>query len=146
MIGSTKTHVNARCEQGHGVPALGSEGSSALLSRRGTICLSPDSILSPYLGADSICIAIFKYCDSTRITIRKLRFLYWTFLTPDHGKKSNHTSRDCISWGIFPKTMHITLHATVDVVYFLYAFNVKTINILLKKRERKINSGIKKIN
>ena len=42
------------------------------------------------------------------------------------------------------------LHATVDVVYFVYAFIVKTINILCKKRNKKhdmtkkINSGIKK--
>ena len=34
-------------------------------------------------------------------------------------------------------------HATVDLVYFLYAFNVKTINILLKSQI--IVSGIKKI-
>ena len=38
-------------------------------SRAGVIHLSPDSILSRNLGADSICIAIFKYCDSTSIAI-----------------------------------------------------------------------------
>ena len=37
---------------------------------KNTISSSPDSILSQYLGADSICIAIFEYCDSTSIVIR----------------------------------------------------------------------------
>ncbi len=52
------------------------------------IHLPPDSILSRYLGDDTICITIFfrfyKYCDS----ILRLRFL---FLTLDHGKKLNDT-------------------------------------------------------
>lgn len=30
----------------------------------GTICLTPDSILSRYLDNDLICIGILKYCDS----------------------------------------------------------------------------------
>ena len=33
--------------------------------RAWTLCLYPGSILSRYLGADPICTAIFKYCDST---------------------------------------------------------------------------------
>ncbi len=39
--------------------------------RDGTIHLTPDSILSRYLGADTICIAFFfKNFDSTSISIR----------------------------------------------------------------------------
>ena len=42
-----------------------------VLGRAGTICFSPDSILSQYLGADLICISIVQvlrfyipiYCD-----------------------------------------------------------------------------------
>ena len=46
-----------------------------------------------YLVADSICIAIFKYCDSTSIAIQHYNLLQFllTFLTLDHGKKLNHT-------------------------------------------------------
>ncbi len=42
-----------------------------LPTRDGTIHLPPDSILSRYLGADTICIAIcFKNYDSKSIAIR----------------------------------------------------------------------------
>ncbi len=51
--------------------------------RDGTIHLPPDSILSRYLGADTICIAIFlKNFDSASIAIRYcnvLRILFFVF-------------------------------------------------------------------
>lgn len=53
---------------------------AVLYIKAGTIYLSPDSMLSQYLGADSICIAIAKYW---------LGFLF-AFLTRDHGEKVSH--------------------------------------------------------
>ncbi len=71
-------------------------GSSfvSIIDRDGTIHLPPDSILSRYLGADMICIAIFL-----RISILQvLRFDFamccdfcFLFLTLDHGKMLNDT-------------------------------------------------------
>ncbi len=64
--------------------------------RDGTIHLPSDLILSRYLGADTICIAILKkklffflrilILQVLRFDIAVLRFL---FLTLDHGKKLN---------------------------------------------------------
>ena len=60
--------------------------------------LFPDSILSPYLGADSTCIMIW--------ILGFIAFIFlFTFLALE--KLEFDPSRDCISWGIFPKTMHI---------------------------------------
>ena len=56
-----------------------------ILFRAGTIHLSPDSLLSRYLGADSICNAFFL-----SIAIRYYDLL-WFLLTLEHGKKLNHT-------------------------------------------------------
>ncbi len=53
-----------------------------LYTRDGTIHLPPDSILSRYLGTDTICIAI-RYCCVV--------IFYCLFLTLDDGEKLNDT-------------------------------------------------------
>ncbi len=65
-----------------------------MLIRDGTIHIPPDSILSRYLGADTIRIAIyfknlifliFKYCD---LILLCCDFIFFSL---DHGKKLNNT-------------------------------------------------------
>ena len=56
-----------------------------------TIHLSPDSILSRYFGADSICTAIFKCCDSI---LRFIAIFVNFFNTRPWKKVESYTSRD----------------------------------------------------
>ncbi len=60
--------------------------------RDGTIHLPPSSILSQYLGADMICIAIFlriSILQVLRFNIAMCCDFSFLFLTLDHGKKLN---------------------------------------------------------
>ncbi len=91
-----------------------------MCTRDGTIHLPPDSILSRYLGADTICIAIvfffFKNFDSTSIAIQCCDF-YFLFLTLDQGKKLNETHNIQTGTIIIIKT-HLSSHFSCFISVF----------------------------
>ncbi len=65
-----------------------------MINRDGMIHLPPDSILSRYLGANTICIVIFFRISILQVLRFDIAmccdFCFW-FLTLDHGKKLNDT-------------------------------------------------------
>ncbi len=67
----------------------------AVSSRDGTIHLPPDSILSRYLGPDTICIAIFLRISILQVLRFDIAmccdFSFFVFNSLDHGEKLNDT-------------------------------------------------------
>ncbi len=89
-------------------------------TRDGTIHLPPDSILSRYLGADTICIAIFFFF--LRISfLQVLRFdiamcCEFLFLTLNHGKKLKDTLN--IQTVTIKKKKHLSSHYCDSILQF----------------------------
>ncbi len=107
-------------------------GCSRANSRDGTIHLPPDSILSRYLGADTICIAFFFFFtnfDSTSIAIRYCYVMRFLFLTLDHVKKLN----DTLNIQTVTIKTHLSSHYCDSILQFIVIFLC-----LLKTRQWKI--------
>ncbi len=106
-----------------------------ITSRDGTIHLPPDSILSRYLGADTICIVIFffkefrfyKYCNSILLCCD----FCFLFLTLDNGKKLNDTLN--IQTVTIKKHTHLSSYYCASILQFIVIFVC-----LLKTRQWKI--------
>ncbi len=103
--------------------------------RDGTIHLPPDSILSRYLGADTICIANYYYFFLRISILQVLRFdiamLHFLFLTLDYGKKLNDTIN--IQTVTIKNPSHLSSHNCDPILQFIVIFVC-----LLKTRQWKI--------
>ncbi len=92
-------------------------------NRDGMIHLPPNSILSRYLCADTICIAIFfKNLDSTSIAIRYCYVLRFLFLTLDHGKKLNDTLNIYTDCHNLKKNTHLSNYYCDSILQFIVIF------------------------